>query len=106
MVRARSAAAVAANDRAVDEAYSPREESDGVLGHRQVRPCGFAVPDRRAICGCMTTPRDPKDGQGQAKVGPKQLLEASLRMRPDRILLQELRDGTAFFYLRKALLQN
>jgi type IV secretion system protein VirB11 len=41
-----------------------------------------------------------KDGQGQAKVGPKQLLEASLRMRPDRILLQELRDGTAFFYLR------
>lgn len=41
-----------------------------------------------------------KDGQGQAKVGPKQLLEAALRMRPDRILLQELRDGTAFFYLR------
>lgn len=41
-----------------------------------------------------------KDGQGQAKIGPKQLLEASLRMRPDRILLQELRDGTAFFYLR------
>ncbi len=41
-----------------------------------------------------------KDGQGQAAVGPKNLLEASLRMRPDRILLQELRDGTAFFYLR------
>ena len=41
-----------------------------------------------------------KDGQGQARIGPKQLLEASLRMRPDRILLQELRDGTAFFYLR------
>lgn len=41
-----------------------------------------------------------KDGQGQAKVGAKHLLEASLRMRPDRILLQELRDGTAFFYLR------
>lgn len=41
-----------------------------------------------------------KDGQGQADVGAKQLLEASLRMRPDRILLQELRDGTAFFYLR------
>ena len=41
-----------------------------------------------------------KGGQGRAKVGPKELLEASLRMRPDRILLQELRDGTAFFYLR------
>jgi type IV secretion system protein VirB11 len=41
-----------------------------------------------------------KDGQGQANLGAKQLLEASLRMRPDRILLQELRDGTAFFYLR------
>lgn len=41
-----------------------------------------------------------KDGQGLAKVGPKQLLESALRMRPDRILLQELRDGSAFFYLR------
>jgi type IV secretion system protein VirB11 len=41
-----------------------------------------------------------KDGQGLARVGPKQLLESALRMRPDRILLQELRDGTAFFYLR------
>ena len=41
-----------------------------------------------------------KDGQGLAKVGPKQLLESALRMRPDRILLQELRDGAAFFYLR------
>ncbi len=40
------------------------------------------------------------DGQGLAKVGPKQLLESALRMRPDRVLLQELRDGTAFFYLR------
>lgn len=41
-----------------------------------------------------------KDQQGLAKIGPKQLLESALRMRPDRILLQELRDGTAFFYLR------
>lgn len=41
-----------------------------------------------------------KDGQGLAHVGAKQLLESALRMRPDRILLQELRDGTAFFYLR------
>ena len=41
-----------------------------------------------------------KDGQGLAKITAKQLLESALRMRPDRILLQELRDGTAFFYLR------
>lgn len=41
-----------------------------------------------------------KDGQGLANVGAKELLESALRMRPDRILLQELRDGTAFFYLR------
>lgn len=43
-----------------------------------------------------------KDSQGLSKVGPKQLLESCLRMRPDRILLHELRDGTAFFYLRNA----
>ncbi len=38
--------------------------------------------------------------QGRATIGPKDLLESALRMRPDRILLQELRDGTAFYYLR------
>ena len=41
-----------------------------------------------------------KDGKGLQKAGAKALLESALRMRPDRILLQELRDGTAFFYLR------
>lgn len=53
------------------------------------------VPHRNAVHMLYS-----KDGQGQAQVGAKHLLEASLRMRPDRILLQELRDGTAFFYLR------
>lgn len=43
-----------------------------------------------------------KDGQGLAQVGPKALIESALRMRPDRILLQELRDASAFFYLRTA----
>jgi len=38
-----------------------------------------------------------KDGQSLSKIRPKQLLESCLRMRPDRILLQELRDETAFF---------
>jgi type IV secretion system protein VirB11 len=41
-----------------------------------------------------------QDGQGLAQVGPRELLESALRMRPDRILLQELRDASAFFYLR------
>jgi type IV secretion system protein VirB11 len=41
-----------------------------------------------------------KGSQGLAKIGAKDLLESSLRMRPDRILLQELRDGTAFYYIR------
>jgi type IV secretion system protein VirB11 len=53
------------------------------------------VPHRNAVHMLYS-----KDGQGQANIGAKHLLEASLRMRPDRILLQELRDGTAFFYLR------
>lgn len=41
-----------------------------------------------------------KGGQGLARIGAKELLESCLRMRPDRVLLQELRDGTAFYYLR------
>jgi len=41
-----------------------------------------------------------KDGQGLAKVTPKQLLESCLRMRPDRILLAELRSDEAYYYLR------
>lgn len=41
-----------------------------------------------------------KDDQGLARVSPKQLLESCLRMRPDRILLAELRAEEAFDYLR------
>jgi type IV secretion system protein VirB11 len=41
-----------------------------------------------------------KDDQGVARVTPKQLLESCLRMKPDRILLAELRAGEAFDYLR------
>lgn len=41
-----------------------------------------------------------KDGQGQSQVSPKQLLQSCLRMRPDRILLAELRGEEAFDYLR------
>jgi type IV secretion system protein VirB11 len=41
-----------------------------------------------------------KDDQGVARVTPKQLLECCLRMKPDRILLAELRAEEAFDYLR------
>lgn len=43
-----------------------------------------------------------KDGQGLARLSAKALLESALRMRPDRILLQELRDEAAFLFLRAA----
>ncbi len=41
-----------------------------------------------------------KDDQGRARVTPKQLLECCLRMKPDRVLLAELRSEEAFDYLR------
>jgi type IV secretion system protein VirB11 len=41
-----------------------------------------------------------KDDQGLARVSPKQLIECCLRMKPDRILLAELRSEEAFDYLR------
>ena len=41
-----------------------------------------------------------KDDQGTARLTPRQLLEACLRMKPDRILLAELRSDEAFDYLR------
>lgn len=41
-----------------------------------------------------------KDGQGVARITPKHLLEASLRLRPDRILLSELRGEEAYYFLR------
>ncbi|WP_332304925.1 P-type DNA transfer ATPase VirB11 [Rhizobium sp. GR12] len=41
-----------------------------------------------------------KGEQGLSRAGPKDLLESCVRMRPDRILLQELRDGTAFYFIR------
>ena len=41
-----------------------------------------------------------KGGQGVAQVTPRSLLEATLRMKPDRVLLAELRSDEAFEYMR------
>ena len=41
-----------------------------------------------------------KDDQGLSRVSPRELLECCLRMKPDRILLAELRSEEAFDYLR------
>jgi type IV secretion system protein VirB11 len=41
-----------------------------------------------------------KGGHAQDRLVSEDLIEASLRMRPDRVLMQELRDGAAFSYLR------
>jgi type IV secretion system protein VirB11 len=41
-----------------------------------------------------------KDDQGLARVSARQLIECCLRMKPDRILLAELRGEEAFDYLR------
>lgn len=43
-----------------------------------------------------------KGGQGVAQVCAKQLLESSLRMKPDRILLAEVRGEECFYFVRVA----
>jgi type IV secretion system protein VirB11 len=41
-----------------------------------------------------------RGAQGRAKVTPQQLIEACLRLRPDRIIMGELRGAEAFSFLR------
>lgn len=41
-----------------------------------------------------------KGNQGVAQVRSEDLIEAALRMRPDRVMMQELRDGAAFTFVR------
>jgi type IV secretion system protein VirB11 len=43
-----------------------------------------------------------KDEQGTARVTPKSLLEACLRMKPDRIFLAEVRGDECFYFVRLA----
>ena len=44
-----------------------------------------------------------KDTAGVAKVTPKQIFEANLRMRPDRVLPAELRGDESFFFVQNVL---
>jgi type IV secretion system protein VirB11 len=45
----------------------------------------------------------PKGENGISKLKARDLLEASLRMRPDRVLLAELRGDEAFFFIQNVL---
>ncbi|TQK03415.1 P-type DNA transfer ATPase VirB11 [Herbaspirillum sp. SJZ107] len=45
----------------------------------------------------------PKGGNGVSKLRPRDLLEAALRMRPDRVLLAELRGDESFFFIQNVL---
>ena len=44
-----------------------------------------------------------KDNIGQSNITAESLLQASLRMRPDRVLLQELRDDAAWTYVNEVV---
>jgi type IV secretion system protein VirB11 len=45
----------------------------------------------------------PKGTNGVSKLKPRDLLEATLRMRPDRVLLAELRGDETFFFIQNVL---
>ena len=70
--------------------------ADGAARSRSRMPRSSCSTRIRITCGSFT----PRTIRGSARVTPKQLLESCLRMKPDRILLAELRAEEAFDYLR------
>jgi type IV secretion system protein VirB11 len=70
---------------------APHERIITVEDAREVRI--DHIPNRVHLLGS-------KGGQGKAKVTTQDLIESCLRMRPDRIIVGELRGAEAFSYLR------
>ncbi len=68
--------------------------SDRLITIEDVRE--LALPDHRNTVHLLFS----KGGQGVAEVTPADLISASMRMRPDRVLLAELRGGEAFDFLK------
>ncbi|HBF12365.1 MAG TPA: P-type DNA transfer ATPase VirB11 [Deltaproteobacteria bacterium] len=68
-------------------------QTERILTIEDAREVKIAHPNRVHLISS-------RGGQGLAKVTAQQLLEACLRLRPDRIILGELRGVEAFSYLR------
>lgn len=61
------------------------------------------VPEMRLPHANLVNLFYPKGGNGVSKLGPRELLESALRMRPDRVLLAELRGDESFFFIQNVL---
>ncbi len=61
------------------------------------------VPEMRLPHENLVSLYYSKGGKGVSKLTPRDLLEAALRMRPDRVLLAELRGDETFFFIQNVL---
>lgn len=61
------------------------------------------VPEMRMAQENQVNLSYPKGGNGVSQLAPRDLLEAALRMRPDRVLLAELRGDESFFFIQNVL---
>lgn len=68
-------------------------QHERIITIEDTRELRLATPNSLALIAS-------KNAQGLALVDPQMLLEAALRMRPDRLLLGELRGAEAFSFLR------
>jgi type IV secretion system protein VirB11 len=68
-------------------------DTDRIITVEDAREVRLAQPNRVHLLAS-------RGGQGRAQVTPQQLIEASLRLRPDRIIMGELRGVETFSFLR------